>query len=370
MTEPRKLKVIFLLPALTSGGAERVLITLMNNIDRTRFEPHLLCISDHGDIGGLIDPDLPFHSLKTRSVLRSLPKLYTKLSTLEPDIIVSTMVHVNFVLLILKPFFPCTKFIVREAITPSFVFTQHPRIAPFLKLAYKYLYRKADIVLSPAQAIIDEFKQDLRMTCKNHHVLHNPVDIDFIRGFPPTPPSAPSTDTQTVHFVAGGRLHKQKGYDRLIRALPSLDMPYEWTLTIFGKGTERKALHQLIQQTGLQNKIKLAGHTQTPWPHYAQADCFLMPSRWEGLPNAVLESLACGTPTIVTAQSGGIAEIQDITGARHVHIAQDMDEFIQLMSKVTPSPSLTYRPSLLPDYFSKETVIIRFEKILYDVMQT
>ncbi|PCJ99958.1 MAG: hypothetical protein COA45_03855 [Zetaproteobacteria bacterium] len=368
MTELRKLKVIFLLPALTSGGAERVLITLMNNIDRTRFEPHLLCISDHGSIGGLIDKDLPFHSLYTRSVLRSTPKLYAKLRTIEPDIIVSTMVHVNFVLLMLQPFFPRTKFIVREAITPSFVFTQHPRIAPILKLAYKYLYRKADVVLSPAQAIIDEFKQDLHMACENHSVLHNPVDIEFIRGFPPTPPSAPSTRAQTVHFVAGGRLHKQKGYDRLIRALPSLNMPHEWTLTIFGKGPERGALRQLIQETGLQNHVKLAGHTQSPWPHYAQADCFLMPSRWEGLPNAVLESLACGTPTIVTAQSGGIAEIQDITGTQHVRIAQDMDEFIQLMSKVTPSPSPIYRPSLLPDYFSKDFVVARFEKILTRVI--
>ena len=364
MTAQQKHKVIFLLPALTSGGAERVLITFMNNIDRMCFEPHLLCISDHGSIKGLIDPDLPFYSLKMRNVIFSLPKLYMKLRELKPDIIVSTMAHMNFALLLLQPFFPRTKFIVREAITPSFVFDRHKYIAPILKLAYKLLYRRAHIVLSPAQAIIDEFANNLHMNCSNHYMLHNPVDIDYIRSFPIENPENNSKRCKTVHFIAGGRLHRQKGFDRLIRALPDLNMPYDWRLTILGEGSERSNLHQLIQDHNLQNHVELAGHVQAPWSHYAKADCFLMPSRWEGLPNAVLESLACGTPVIVTAQSGGIAEIQKNAGSDAVNIVQNMDEFIKAMAKIKPSPSSDYRKSLLPDIYSKTAVVEHFETVL------
>ena len=368
MIAAKKQKIIFLLPALTSGGAERVLITFMNNIDSARFAPHLLCVSDRGSIKSLLDPRVPFHSLQMQNVMLSIPKLYMKLRALKPDIIVSTMVHMNFALLLLSPFFPHTKFIVREAITPSFVFNQHKYIAPLLKIAYKLLYSRANIVLSPAQAIIDEFTNNLNMNCYNCRVLQNPVDIEYIRNFKIEPFKNDSDRLQKVHFIAAGRLHKQKGFDRLISALPNLDTPYDWQLTILGKGSECEALSKLIQETGLQERVKLAGHMQNPWPHYAQADCFLMPSRWEGLPNAVLESLACGTPAIVTAQSGGIAEIQKFTGDKHLRIVNNMQEFIKAMAKVKPNPSSAYRESLLPNNFYKTTIIKKFEEILDEVL--
>lgn len=367
--ETNPLKAVFILPALTAGGAERVLITLMNTLDRSRHQPFFLTVSEEGPMRDYIDPDIPFHSLKARRVLMSLPKLYLKLKTLHPDIVISTMAHMNFAVLLLKPFFPQTRFIVREAIVPSYFFNTHPLLTLAIKTAYRCLYPLADRVISPAQAIIDEFRNDLRMNCQNHCLLRNPVDIDRIRAGENTPFEIMQERKNTVHFVAAGRLHPQKGFDRLIKALSQINIPHPWKLDILGEGPERRSLEALTRKHNLSQQIKLLGLIQHPWPHYARADCFLLPSRWEGLPNVVLESLACGTSVIATRESGGIAEIAEVATQGAVTVVEDMNAFTRAMEKMRPASSNTFRPSLLPEVFQKKNIIRNFLDILDNVTQ-
>lgn len=357
-------KVIFILPALTGGGAERVLITLMNTLDRSKYEPVFITISDDGPMKEIIHPDIPFHSLHGKRTSRSLLKLYTKLKKLKPDIVVSTMAHMNFCTLLLKPFFPKTRFIVREAITPSFFLTTPSMKSTIIKEGYKRLYPHADCVISPAQVIIDEFQDVLGMACKNHALLRNPLDLSRIRKEENTSFKITNERNNTLHFIAAGRLHSQKGFDRLISILPQINSPYDWELTILGEGSERQALENLIEKHGLQNKIKLSGFSTHPWPHYAAADCFLMPSRWEGLPNAALEALACGTPVIATRESGGIEEIMECASEGAVTVVNDMKSFLKAMERHKPNPTEKFRPSLLPKDFSEEAVMAQFSNIL------
>jgi glycosyltransferase involved in cell wall biosynthesis len=361
--QDNKPTVAFILPALTAGGAERVLITLMNTLDRSRFNPVFVTVSEQGPMRSLIDPAIPFHSLGSRRVLTSLPALYTKLREIRPSIVVSTMAHMNFGVLLLKPFFPKIRFIVREAIVPSFIIGQYPPLAPFLKLAYKILYPLADKVISPAQAIIDEFSTLLKMKTGNHVLLRNPVDLARIRKHENDPIDILPTRKNTVHFVAAGRLHSQKGFDRLIENLSNFKTLYDWKLTILGEGPERTHLENLIASKNLEKKIFLPGLTDNPWPQFAAADCFLMPSRWEGLPNVALESLACGTPDIATAESGGIAEIARLAG-NNVTVVYSMDGFIKAMEHVKPAPAAKFRASLLPQEFRTETIKAQFAEIL------
>lgn len=365
-----KLKIAFVLPALTAGGAERVLITLMNNFDRTRFDPVFVAINEEGPLRSLIDEEISFYSLKSNRVLRSVFRLRSTLKIIKPDIVVSTMAHMNFVLLLLNPFFPKTRFIVREAVTPSYFFQGRRRSSFLIKAAYRILYPKAARVISPAQAIIDEFGDLLGMSCKNHVLLHNPVDLARIRSEENTSFEITEGRKDTVHFVSAGRLHSQKGFDQLIKALPNMKLPHNWSWTILGEGAEREALEMLIKETGLSDKISLPGLSDRPWPLFAEADCFLMPSRWEGLPNVILESLACGTPVIATRESGGIAEIAVLSPEDSVSVVDNMTDFIRAMEAVKPVPTEKFRKSILPAPFQKENVVKNFETILDKVARS
>ena len=175
---------------------------------------------------------------------------------------------------------------------------------------------------------------------------------------------ASKEDEKLVRFIACGRLVKQKGFDRLIPLLAQFDTPYQWRLDIIGEGPERERLELLIQQLGLQNNVFLQGLILSPYDYFAGADCFLMPSRYEGLPNVVLEALACGTPVIATSESGGINEIANdcVNGA--VKVVHDMTDFITEMTKIVPASKQDIAPSLVGECYQKETVSQFFEGLL------
>jgi glycosyltransferase involved in cell wall biosynthesis len=100
----------------------------------------------------------------------------------------------------------------------------------------------------------------------------------------------------------------------------------------------------------------------------ARADCFLMPSRFEGSPNVVLESLACGTPVIATAESGGIEEIAKDCPAGSVRIVRGMKEFIQEMKNIRPGEKTKPAPPQLAKTYHQDKVCGEFESILDELM--
>jgi glycosyltransferase involved in cell wall biosynthesis len=290
-----------------------------------------------------------------------LPALVSKLNHLQPAVIVSNMAAMNFNVLLAQRFLKKKpRIIIREAVTPSSIIHSQ-RLPGMVRTAYKNLYPRADRVLAPAQMIIDEFKNDLGMDISKFHVLYNPVDTKKLNAAWNV-----STDisTQSLHFVAAGRLHAQKGFDRLITALPEFKPAHDWRLTIYGEGGERKTLQDQIKALGLENKVTLAGLVDEPWPMYAAADAFLLPSRWEGLPNVALESLALGTPVIAMREAGGIHEIARLAAPEHIRIAHDMKDFIKCMEAVTPNAARGTRASLLPKEFYLDAIIEKFERFL------
>lgn len=359
LSAPRK--ILFCLPTFSAGGAERVLITLMNGLDRAQYAPELVCLCKDGPLRDLVAADIPINAdYNHKKILFGLPYLSLTWLRKKPDIVVSTMAHMNFAILLTRPFMPWKcKVIVREAITPSFL-TQRPKDGKIIKILYRLLYPCASQVISPAQCIIDEFESHVGMRTDNFSLLYNPVNISKIRQTAPTP-----ANDQTIRFVCAGRLHSQKGFDRLIESLPFLNMNRPWHVTILGEGEEHAALQSLIDKHKLQDKVTLAGFTAQPWPQIGSADCFLLPSRHEGLPNVALESLCVGTPVISMREAGGIGEIARHAAHGHVTLCDTMADFVAAMESVMPlKHDGSLRQSLLPTIFHPESVEQRFNEIL------
>ncbi|MGB4107347.1 MAG: glycosyltransferase [Alphaproteobacteria bacterium] len=356
----RKPVIVFILPDLTPGGAETVLIRLMNALPRDQYEPVLVTVSGDGRLKNFIAPEIPLHSLNSGNVIAALPKLYRKIREINPDVVVSTMAHMNFAAMILRPFFRRAKFIVRESTVPECTLAERGMLGPLIRILYFMLYPLADRVIAPARIVA--YKMSLQLKVPRHKIiiLPNPVDIEKAGNF-----IHQKAHDGTIRFVAAGRLHPEKGFDRLIKALKDY-RGTSWHLTLLGEGEQRGQLEHMIGALKLGDRVTLAGFQPEPWEEYASADCFLLPSRWEGLPNAALEALACGTRVIAVREAGGIVEIAAEAPDDAVMLVNSMPHFLREMGKITPARM--EKESLMPVRYEKNAVMIQFQKVLQDVL--
>ncbi|MFH0786366.1 MAG: glycosyltransferase, partial [Pseudomonadota bacterium] len=123
-------------------------------------------------------------------------------------------------------------------------------------------------------------------------------------------------------IVAIGRLCQQKGFDRLIEAFPYLlGKKPAARLWILGQGPLEADLRNLICRSGLDEKIFLVGFQPNPFLWLKHADLFVLPSRFEGLPNILLEALACGCPVVALHHPGGTEEILKKLGLERRYVS-------------------------------------------------
>ena len=137
-----------------------------------------------------------------------------------------------------------------------------------------------------------------------------------------------------------------------------------YTLTILGEGPLMMSLSNSISRHDLEKQVTLAGFSNNPWQWYAGADVFLLFSRWEGMPNAALESLACGTPVIATYDSGGIKEVAECTPNGAVTLVKNSNEFIKAMKGINHRDDALIQESFLPRKYEISSVISILERML------
>lgn len=113
------------------------------------------------------------------------------------------------------------------------------------------------------------------------------------------------SDTITITFV--GRLHAQKGLDTLLHAFKkvTIDEPnIQWQLQLLGHGTRRAQYEALAQELAIDRLVNFVGQVSSPLEYLQKSDLFVLPSRSEGMSNALLEAMAIGLPCIVTSIPG------------------------------------------------------------------
>jgi glycosyltransferase involved in cell wall biosynthesis len=122
-----------------------------------------------------------------------------------------------------------------------------------------------------------------------------------------------------------GRLTEQKDFETLIHAFHKVQFEIESNLIILGDGPERPKLEALVKELELVQKVSLPGFMQNPYSYMAHADLFILSSRFEGLPTALIEAMACGTPVIATDCITGPAEILENGRYGHLVPVGDVD---------------------------------------------
>jgi glycosyltransferase involved in cell wall biosynthesis len=305
----KKKKIMIVMPSLTAGGAERVMLTIVKHIDREKFIPIFVLAKKEGRFLNLLDnlpKDIKVIDLKMSQARYAIFKILKVINDVKPDIVFSTLGHLNLLISIIRPFYSKKiKFISRESNTVS-IENEGEKYPKLFDLLYKKVYNNFDLIITQSNYMRDDLVQNFGIQKEKIAVIYNPVDIKNV-----SKKSLESTkevfNKNKINLIAAGRLVPQKGFDVLVDTISLLDDRFH--LTLLGEGDDEEVIKQQIKTLGLEDKITLLGFQHNPYFYMKEADFFILSSRYEGLPNVVLESNACGTPCIAFDTAGGTAEV-------------------------------------------------------------
>lgn len=308
-----KRKILFIVPNMCAGGAERVILTLLKHLPREQFDLNLALVEKAGPYLNELPNDVVVYDLGAGRVRYSVLKIVRLINKNRPDIVFSTLGHLNVALVISKIFWKhLASLIIREGTIASI---QNSVIANghLWSCLYKRCYPKADKIICQSKAMADDLISKYKIPQSKICTIYNPIDLDYIDSLMEEEP--PFFTTEGPNIVAIGRLATEKRFDKLIIALPSLLSKYPGAhLWIIGEGPLRDKLKYLSAQLNIEERVHLVGFQHNPYTWLANADLFVLSSAYEGLPNVLLEAMACGCPVVSLEHPGGTREIFEITG--------------------------------------------------------
>jgi glycosyltransferase involved in cell wall biosynthesis len=369
MTDPRR-QVLFLIPSLRGGGAERVMVTLLRHLDSKKFWLRLVVIDMREAIYlDEVPDDVELIDLCCLHVRSALPKIIRIIWRQRPEVVFSTLGHLNLALAIIRPLLPRgVRYIARETSIVSEIICSYS-LSGWWRWAYRTFYRRFDSVLCQSTYMRDDLVNNFDFPVSRAVVIHNPLDIERIRHLAAEQlstgmKSEAGNDTQSfIHLVAAGRLSHEKGFDFLIEAL-AYCRNTRLRLTLLGEGPMGEELVALAQSKGVIGQVRFAGFQKNPYPFFAQADAFVLSSRFEGFPNVVLEALACGTPVIATPAPGGVKEIAELSGGIKVVSAVSAealsDALLQFVREGSGKTPITLEPFMI------HKIISQYQNVLID----
>ncbi|MFW6414375.1 MAG: glycosyltransferase, partial [Verrucomicrobiota bacterium] len=327
MTEP--LKITILIASLEQGGAQRMALRLFDGLEKIGCDVHFITL-DGTD-------EMPLHSDSKRSdqlaqrviylssfdIRRNtLAKIITFpvqwwrlqrcLGRLQSDTVISFMERANiFNLLSIGK--KCRIICIRKHLSMAMRDKSWLK-EKMIRGIYPLLLRRADNINFNAEEAAEDFRSLFSITETRTSVIYNYCDIELINRLAKAPIDKEFQVIFNNHpvIITSGRLLPVKGHKYLIRAFRKLHDSVEGVsprLIILGEGPLRSTLTQLIADLQLQGKVHLPGFQENPYAWIGRSDIFVLPSLAEGFPNALMEAMALGIPSIAAACPSGPVEL-------------------------------------------------------------
>lgn len=301
-------RLVGLIHLLDLGGAERMMVTVLNYFVEQGIEVHLIVFDNRGILKDTLNSKIKIHDLNNPSVMRGMPKCLRTIHTIDADAIFTGIGHLNIALApfipMLKRLQPKAKWIARETniITLQNQTEKYPKMFDWL---YRHVYENYDAIIAQSE----DMKEDLE---KNYFksdkivLINNPINYEKVTTLSKEKNIA-HFDADKINLLSVLQLRDEKRVDLMLKTLTFL--PENYHLTIVGSGDKEDSLKALSKDLNLQSRVTFEGKQSNPYAYMKNADLFLLTSEREGFPNVLLEANVIGLPVIAFDCQGGIKEI-------------------------------------------------------------
>jgi glycosyltransferase involved in cell wall biosynthesis len=349
-------KIIFLMPTLVGGGAERTLINFLQKVDYSKYEIDLLLVSNKGvyikDVPKNVNLITIFNIHFIARVLAYLHKKYNfniiQKFLLKMKVKKHYDVGICFLdgdvtdLLLLIPGIDKKVAWVHSSYITNNNFYKFYKNKSYKNKLIKNRYNNLDSICFVSEDSKTEFIEVFG-EYKDMRVIYNIVDAKAVID---KAKKETLERNKVFTFIALGSLMTVKGFDRLIRAAEIIKKNnYKFQLQIFGIGKEQNNLEKLINDNDLNDTVKLMGFSNNPYPYLKAADVFVMSSVSEALPTALCEAMILGKP-VITTNCSGCRELVDY-GKYGLMAEQDDAELAERMMDYLRNPDLLEKYSQL-----------------------
>lgn len=365
-------RILFVIPNLMHGGAEKVLINLVNNLDENKYDITLQTIFDVGVNKQYLNKNIKykyvfkklFRGSTTIFKLFSTKFLYKYLIKDEYDIVISYLEG------------PTARIISGCPYNSKIVNWIHTEIKDEQQLSLgfrnsdeaKRSYGKFNKIVCVSDTVKQIFLETSGLNGTNMDVLYNTNETEQILEKSKENVYDVVFDKNTINICSVGKITKVKGYDRLVRVHKKLiDEGLNHHIYILGIGEDEDKINKYIEENNLQGTYTLLGFRDNPYKYVEKCDLFVCSSLREGFSTAVTESLIVGTPVVSTLCSGA----QELLGYNNEYglVVENSEEGIYegIKKLLEDRELLTYyrkKATERGSFFSKEKTVKAVENMI------
>lgn len=364
------LKVLFFIHDLGQGGAEKVLVNLVNNMDHTKFDVTVVAL-----FGGGVNEQFLRPEVKYRSVFkRSFPGNSKIMKLFSPEFLHKYCINEHYDIEVSYLEGPSARIISGCADkTTKLVSWIHCTMnstkdvsSGFRNISEaKDCYNRFDCTAFVSKGVKDAFLKYSGFSGPAH-VLYNTIESDVIREKSEESVSGLAQDK--IKLISVGTLKQVKGYDRLLRIAKKLTLEEtEFHLYILGIGLMQAEMEKYIHENNLTEYVTLLGYDTNPYKYVANCDLFVCSSYSEGFSTAATEALIVGTP-VVTVEVSGMKEMLGENNEYGIVTENDEQALYEGIKKMLTTPGMledyAKRAEERGKYFSTENTVKAVENML------
>lgn len=377
-------KVLFFVESLSGGGAEKVLTTLVKNLDKQKFDITVLVVTKTGVYVKEVEKHCRLISMlpNYESLSNIVEKMryrynYKWIYNSNPGDVYRKYISEQYDVEVAFVEGFATRIIAASTNKKSKkVCWLHIDMEknPYADRYYSSIneerltYKKYDKIIGVSKSVKSVFEKKFNLKDRVE-VIYNPIDRKEIILRAEENKNSVLDKVQGLRIISIGRLEKQKGYDRLITGVKNIDYKKDpFHLCILGEGSERKRLEGLIKDNCLEEQVSLVGFQENPYAWLAASDIFVCSSRAEGYSLAIAEAMVLGLP-ILSVDCAGPNELLDF--GKYGVLIPNEDEVLEeelknLIEGKVELKKYTELSKQRQQFFELSGVLAQVEKLLMD----
>ena len=362
-----KKKIVFTLPTLQGGGAEKVISNIASNLNKSKYDVYVV-VFDLTKQKFLKNQKIKIINLNSKKISLGLLNFIKIINNLNPDVLLSSVGHLNLFVSVIRIFLPKKlKVITRE----SNFLSQNIKLQSsyyIMKILYKLFYNNVDQVLVFSKKHKLDMIKNTNVNYKKIKIIPNPLDFENIKKLSKVKIKKKFKKLfyhQKLKYVFVGSLSFQKGIDIFIESLSYINNK-NFVFNIIGSGSEKNNLLKLSKNRKMSEKINFIPYQNNPYPYILKSDVFIMCSRFEGMSNTVLETLSLNKPIIFLNNTGASTEL--LKKAKNTYSINSNNPFF--ISKKLSQYKLTkikYSNFDIIKKFRIKKILEKYEKLLDDI---